>query len=255
MTARLPIIHGDLENWDTILNEYLQVSHNNDGTQKAHKSLHVVGGADAFVGGDLLNATAKVDVLDTGSLIGTRRGINLIEGANVKITMADDSGNERVNVTIDAPSLLAYKQYSPGSATTLASAINNNTFQVIDSTNLSITFTAPANGNVLVRLSARAGRNDNTTNRVWWGLLDGGGTYVTGSGAKIIDSTGLVIAESCAFMITGLTPGNSYTWRWAHRPDVSGATSKATLLVGGDPNDTVNNNAHGPAVMEIWATP
>lgn len=37
-----------------------------------------------------------------GTLIGVRRTINLIEGTNVTLTVADDSVNDRVNVTINA---------------------------------------------------------------------------------------------------------------------------------------------------------
>lgn len=56
----------------------------------------------------LLNATtasninARVAVKKAGSLQGTRRGINFIEGSGVTITTADDSGNEEVDVTIAA---------------------------------------------------------------------------------------------------------------------------------------------------------
>jgi hypothetical protein len=35
-----------------------------------------------------------------GTLIGTRRDINFIEGTNVTLTVQDDSVNDRVNVTI-----------------------------------------------------------------------------------------------------------------------------------------------------------
>ena len=38
----------------------------------------------------------------TGTLIGVRRTLNLIEGTNVTLTIADDSVNDRVNVTIAA---------------------------------------------------------------------------------------------------------------------------------------------------------
>jgi hypothetical protein len=37
-----------------------------------------------------------------GTLIGVRRTLNLIEGTNVTLTIADDSVNDRVNVTIAA---------------------------------------------------------------------------------------------------------------------------------------------------------
>ena len=37
-----------------------------------------------------------------GTLIGTRRGINLVEGSNITLTVTDDSVNDRVNITISS---------------------------------------------------------------------------------------------------------------------------------------------------------
>ena len=49
-----------------------------------------------------ITSAALHTVLKAAAAIGTRRGINLIEGTNVTLTMADDAGNDRVNVTIAA---------------------------------------------------------------------------------------------------------------------------------------------------------
>ena len=66
---------------------------------------------DTLVTGDLpshthagtdVTSAAPVNVLKSAAAIGTRRGINLIEGTNVTLTLADDAGNDRVNVTIAA---------------------------------------------------------------------------------------------------------------------------------------------------------
>lgn len=66
----------------------------------AHQSTHQSGNSDALTGN--LDATARSNVSKGGTLVGTRRGVNLIQGTNVTLTMTDDSPNERVNVTIDA---------------------------------------------------------------------------------------------------------------------------------------------------------
>lgn len=67
----------------------------------AHKARHVAAGADAFVGGDLLDATARVGVSkNSAAEVGFRRTINFIEGANITLTIADDVGGEEVDVTI-----------------------------------------------------------------------------------------------------------------------------------------------------------
>ena len=49
-----------------------------------------------------VTSAAPINVLKSAAAIGTRRGINLIEGTNVTLTLADDAGNDRVNVTIAA---------------------------------------------------------------------------------------------------------------------------------------------------------
>ena len=46
------------------------------------------------------DGTARTIVKKAGTVVGTRRGINLIEGANVTLTVADDGANEEVDVTI-----------------------------------------------------------------------------------------------------------------------------------------------------------
>lgn len=52
-----------------------------------------------------LNNNARVAVRrNTGATVGTRRRLNLIEGANVTLTVSDDSVDEEVDVTISAAS-------------------------------------------------------------------------------------------------------------------------------------------------------
>jgi hypothetical protein len=69
-------------------------------TPTAHQSTHQTGGSDALAGN--VDATARGNVLKAGTLVGARRGLNLIQGTNVTLTMTDDAANERVNVTVDA---------------------------------------------------------------------------------------------------------------------------------------------------------
>jgi hypothetical protein len=69
-------------------------------TPTAHQSTHQSGNSDALTGN--LDATARHNISKAGTLIGTRRGLNLIEGTNVTMTVADNAGSERVDVTINA---------------------------------------------------------------------------------------------------------------------------------------------------------
>lgn len=65
----------------------------------AHKTTHETGGSDALTGNVDANARVGVRKNSAGSTF-LRRRINLIEGTNVTLTVADDSGGEEVDVTI-----------------------------------------------------------------------------------------------------------------------------------------------------------
>jgi len=58
--------------------------------------------AHTHVATDIVSGALPFTVQKAGTAIGTRRALNLIEGANVTLTLADDAGNDRVNVTVAA---------------------------------------------------------------------------------------------------------------------------------------------------------
>jgi hypothetical protein len=49
-----------------------------------------------------IDGNARVAVATGGTIVGTRRTLNLIPGSNITLTASGDAGNERVDVTIDA---------------------------------------------------------------------------------------------------------------------------------------------------------
>lgn len=65
---------------------------------ETHFHRHLVGGPDELLGD--LAAVARVAVRQGGVLIGERRAVNFIDGNGIDTTIADDSGNEEVDVTI-----------------------------------------------------------------------------------------------------------------------------------------------------------
>jgi len=75
--------------------------------------------------------TAGVDVAkNSAAATGTRPELNFIEGTNVTLTIADDSGNNRVNITITAAGAglsTVSAQSDAGSATGTASSIVGST--------------------------------------------------------------------------------------------------------------------------------
>lgn len=73
----------------------------NARTPTAHAASHQTGGSDAL--GSTIDSNAKVAVnKNSGATVGTRRRLNLIEGSGVTLTIADDAGNEEVDVTINS---------------------------------------------------------------------------------------------------------------------------------------------------------
>jgi hypothetical protein len=113
-----------------VLEDWLKdvFSHVEGGLPLAHASTHLVGGLDSIsanpvtprtvaiagvasaglgVGGYMradaqLIVPREVRVAKAGVLVGTRARLNLIEGAGVTITVADDSGDDEIDITISA---------------------------------------------------------------------------------------------------------------------------------------------------------
>ena len=123
----------------------------------------------------------------------------------------------------------------------------------LDTTNLRLTFTPPAHGTVLVRLKAAiAGATTHPV--VLLGVLDGS-TVKLRLSPQTTRPTGSVASARSGIeavgLVTGLTPGNSYTWDAAYGVEEIEAT--ASLRYGG-PNDTTSNNSNGGFSFEIWET-
>lgn len=137
-------------------------------------------------------------------------------------------------------SLLATKIYNPGVAALYTSS--SGTFADMDATNLVVTFTAPASGTVLVSLTAWA-QVANSGAVLSWNLRSGS-SDVTGTASAVSYAAGSGDIEernNHRFVITGLTPGTSYTYKWGFARTLG--TGNVYTKAGG---------AEGQAVMEVW---
>jgi len=110
-------------------------------------------------------------------------------------------------------------------------------------TPITVTFTAPASGNVLVRLSATCGATNGSGKYQSWAVAESGaaiqGTVGESIAVRQMDATneGLIGATK-AFVLTGVSAG-SHTYSWWAACSGSGGTFKA--------------NANTPAVMTVEA--
>jgi hypothetical protein len=80
------------------LDEHNLFDHADLASPSEGRVLGVVGGLIKQMSS--LSILARVGVKKNGSLVGSRQGINFIEGANITLAISDDAGNEEVDVVI-----------------------------------------------------------------------------------------------------------------------------------------------------------
>lgn len=146
--------------------------------------------------------------------------------------------------------LLAGKNYDPttavSKATTAALAMT-----ALDTTNLRLTFNAPTNGAVLVRLQGVL-HGATTFPQILLGVMSG--STVLGRQAPKVTLAGTALATTFAtaealFVVTGLTSGVAQTWDAAY--GVETLVSSTGLKYGG-PNNTTANDAFGGFAFECY---
>jgi hypothetical protein len=142
--------------------------------------------------------------------------------------------------------LLASVSYLP--AANVVISVVDATPTDVDATNLKVTFTAPASGRVLVGMSALCNKSGTNVAGYWLLRTVSGSAVVTGSLAQVISGTTFPVRPYYRVIISGLTPGVEYSWKWSHKTNIAGGSSD--ILIG---NDNDAGGARGPAVMEVWS--
>lgn len=146
--------------------------------------------------------------------------------------------------------LLASALYDPSvavsKATTAALAMT-----ALDTTNLRLTFTAPASGKVLVRLAGTL-HGATTFPQILLGVLEGSTVRGRVSPAGLVNgnlaATTFLTVEA-QFPVSGLTPAANLTWDAAYGVETLVAS---TGLKYGGPNNATANDAFGAFIFEIW---
>ena len=113
-----------------------------------------------------------------------------------------------------------------------------------DAANMAVTFTAPASGRVLVRLTgtARMGSGAGAGDRVKWGVRESTTNLATGQYVLYTQATlaaTMLNATSVAFLFTGISAG-SHTYKWS-------------IGAGGSGSGGVFVDTDNPALMEVWS--
>jgi len=142
--------------------------------------------------------------------------------------------------------------YDPASAATKATTAAQ-AMTAMDTTNLRLSFNAPSNGQVLVRMGGVI-HGATTFPQILVGVMSG--STVLGRKAPLIALGGTALATTlvpfeATFVITGLTPGAAQTWDAAWGVETLIAS---TGIKYGGPNNTVANDAFGGFTFEAWTT-
>lgn len=126
-----------------------------------------------------------------------------------------------------------------------AQYLTTGTFADMDATNLAVTFTAPASGSVLVRLTCQALSAGGVVS-VFWGLREGNVTVAGPAQVGGNQANQSIHTISRTFLVSGLTPGSVHTYKWAASHDAP---------VWGMQWGTFLGSPRGAAVMEVIAAP
>lgn len=150
--------------------------------------------------------------------------------------------------------LLAAKLYDPTTAVSKSTAAAL-AMTALDTTNLRLTFTVPASGNVLVRVQ---GTIHGGSTAPWWpslllGVMSGatvvGRTAPAGLPIGTTQAATTMLTVESQFVVTGQTAGASATWDAAY--GVETLATGSALKYGG-PNNTTVNDAFGGFIFEVW---
>lgn len=204
--AELPTPGGDTDQWGDELNQYLLVEHNIDGT-------HTEGAT-----------VQKVEVAKAGSLIATRKRVNLLDGSNVTLTVTDNPAQDRVDITVAASGTGIPASTVDAKGDLLAGTADNTVGR----------HAAGTNGHMLYA--------DNTTGTgIRWGAPPSG----TGIPPTTVDTKGDLIAATANDTVTRLPVGANGTvltadstqatgLRWATPTGGSGGTPLVYYVAAAD---------------------
>jgi hypothetical protein len=218
IVSRLPTPGGDDNQWGAVLNDFLLIEHNSDGTLKIRTdgtfdgfggvptSRQIIAGTGLTGGGDLSidrtlavtndSTVQRLEVATSGVLQGTRKRINFISGTNATVAAVDDSSNNKVDVTVSATGLTlatgggqeGIVTVNDASGATNLSLATGNVFNVTLSGNVTFSFSGAVNGKacsfgLYISQDVTGGHTITWPNGVKWS----GGLPSLSTGASAID--------------------------------------------------------------------
>ena len=192
----------------------------------------------------LKDSTGK---LDPATIPDVARFPNAVTATPGKVPVSTETGWDYVNQAEFGSSsgggTLGATRFAP--ATVATKTASSTALTDLDAALLTVSFAAPTSGKVQVDLSATV-KGSTAATRSYWGLRSGTADV---AGSLVMVHEGIVPARATAsIIVTGLTPGQNYTYKWAAATS-TGATS---LTAGGAATDATSG---GQATMIVRDAP
>lgn len=144
--------------------------------------------------------------------------------------------------------LLGATYYEP--ATAANKTTSSASLVAVDTTNLTVSFTAISTAVVVELVSPVGFFTNSAQNYVMWALFTHSTTTQVGYTVTALSSSGTTLSPNgfAKIRVTGLTAGTSYQWDWAYAV-TGGATALMSIhaVTGAASGDT------GPAIMQVFA--
>lgn len=149
-------------------------------------------------------AIGSVEVAKAGTLTGTRKRVNFIEGANIAITTTDNSGSDRIDVTIAASGFAA-----SGANTDITSIALNNTGLTVKDTDASHVLAIVPGSNLTANRTLTVTTGDASRTLTLGGdtTLSGGTHSGTNTGDQTITLTGDVTGSGTGSFAATIASG------------------------------------------------
>ena len=201
---------------------------------------------------DITSGSMPFAIKKAGATIGTRRALNLIEGANIGLTVADDAGNDRVNVTVALASVPAHNHG--------ASDINSGTVALArGGTGADLSATGPgflkqAGGGSAVTVAALVAADipAHDTSKLTSGSLalarGGAGTDLSATGPGFLKQAAVGSTITVAALSSGDLPSHTHT-----SAQISDATAAATASTVVLRDGSAGANFGYVAANNLWA--
>jgi hypothetical protein len=183
--------------------------------------------AHTHVATDIISGALPFTIQNNGAAVGTRRALNLIQGANIGLTFADVPASDRVNVTVALASVPAHNHVASDINSGTLALARGGTGSDLSATGAGFLKQTGVGAAVTVTTLVAADIPNHDTGKLTSGTLalarGGLGADLSASGPGFLKQAGAGAAVTVASLVSGDLPAHNHT-----SAQISDATANAT---------------------------